>query len=580
MSTSKRGFDRRKFTTYFAGFGLAGTTLPKLLWAEVEEKGGVSKQALIGAEKIAGLEFTDAERELMLSGVEDLRKDYEKLREVPLDNSVPPALHFQPVLPGMEFHTGSLTPRASRPQLNERPDNDAELAFLPVTELGNLLRIGAVSSEELTILYLERLKKYDTELHCVITLTEERAMAMARRADRELAQGIWRGPLHGVPWGAKDLLAVRGYPTTWGAAPFKEQVIDEDATVVQRLDDAGAVLIAKLTLGALAWGDVWYAEMTRNPWNTEQGSSGSSAGPGSATAAGLVGFSIGSETWGSIVSPATRCGVSGLRPTFGRVSRHGAMALSWSMDKLGPMCRSVEDCALVCGAIQGADGLDPTAVDRDFVWDADLDVRTLRVGYLKSLFERELEFEEEDGEEERAAAREWLALDLQTLEALESLGVELIPMELPDLPVMAMSFILSAEAGAAFDELTRSGSDDELVRQIEDAWPNVFRQSRTIPAVEYIQANRARTLVMREMERVLEGLDCWVSPSFGGSNLLLTNLTGHPAVVVPNGFRSNGTPTSITFNGRLFGESQILALARTYQDATGFHRRHPERFGG
>jgi Asp-tRNA(Asn)/Glu-tRNA(Gln) amidotransferase A subunit family amidase len=563
---------------FFAGFGLAGTALPRLLWAEVEDAGGVSKEALIGAEKIAGLEFTDDERELMLSGLEDLRQNYAKVREVPLANSVPPALYFEPVLPGMYIPDRPLQARGSRPRLKERPGDDARLAFLPVTELGNLLRIGAVTSEELTNLYLDRLKHFDPELHCVITLTEERALAQARRADHELSQGIWRGPLHGVPWGAKDLLAVRGYPTTWGAAPFKDQVIDGDATVIQRLDEAGAVLVAKLTLGALAWGDVWYGEKTRNPWNIEQGSSGSSAGPGSATAAGLVGFSIGSETWGSIVSPATRCGVSGLRPTFGRVSRQGAMALSWSMDKLGPMCRSVEDCALVFGAIQGADGLDPTAVDHPFVWDANLDVRTLRVGYLRSLFERELEFAEEDTEEDRERAREWLALDLDALEVLKSLGVELAPLELPDLPVRALSFILSAEAGAAFDELTRSNRDDELVRQIERAWPNSFRQSRTIPAVEYIQANRVRTVLMREMESLLNGFDCWVSPSFGGSNLLLTNLTGHPTVVVPNGFRSDGTPTSMTFNGRLFGESEILALARAYQDATGFHRRHPEKF--
>jgi Asp-tRNA(Asn)/Glu-tRNA(Gln) amidotransferase A subunit family amidase len=579
MGDMKSGFDRRRFTAFFAGFGLAATALPRLLWAEIEEAGVISREALIGAEKIAGLEFTDDERELMLSGLDDLLEDYERIREIPIDNSVPPALHFQPVLPGMDLPAISSNARASRPTLIARPADDADLAFLPVTELGNLVRIGAVSSEELTTLYLDRLKRFDPELHCVITLTEERAMAQARRADRELAMGIWRGPLHGVPWGAKDLLAVSGYPTTWGAAPFENQVIDEDATVVRRLDEAGAVLVAKLTLGALAWGDVWYGEKTRNPWNTEQGSSGSSAGPGSATAAGLVGFSIGSETWGSIVSPSTRCGVSGLRPTFGRVSRNGAMALSWSMDKLGPMCRSVEDCALVFDAIQGSDGLDPTAVDHPWVWDSELDIRSLRVGYLKSIFERGLEFGDDDSEEDRQRARDWQALDFEALKVLESLGVELIPMELPDLPVSALSFILSAEAGAAFDELTRSGRDDELVRQIENAWPNVFRQARTIPAVEYIQANRARTLVMREMERLLDGLDCWVAPSFGGSNLLLTNLTGHPSVVVPNGFSSNGAPTSITFNGRLFGEPQILALARAYQDATGFHHRHPEQFG-
>ena len=578
MSETKGGFDRRKFSTFLASFGVAGTALPKLLWAEAEETGGVSKEALIGAEQVAGLEFTDEERELMLSGLEEQRKDYERLRELSIDNSVSPALLFDPVLPGMSLPSDPRTRRAGRPELKERPTDDSELAFLPVTELGNLLRIGAVSSEELTTLYVERLKRFDSDLHCVITLTEKRAMAQAKRADRELANGIWRGPLHGVPWGAKDLLAVRGYPTTWGAAPFKDQVIDDDAAVVKRLDEAGAVLVAKLTLGALAWGDVWYGEKTRNQWNTEQGSSGSSAGPGSATAAGLVGFSIGSETWGSIVSPSTRCGVSGLRPTFGRVSRAGAMALSWSMDKLGPMCRSVEDCALVFEAIHGADNADPTAVDHPFTWDAGLDIRSLRVGYLKSAFERELEFDDEETEEDRVRAREWHALDLATLRILESLGVELIPMELPDLPVSALSFILSAEAGAAFDELTRAGRDDELVRQIENAWPNVFRQSRTIPAVEYIQANRARTLVMREMDRILDGLDCWVTPSFGGSNLLLTNLTGHPTVVVPNGFRSDGTPTSVTFNGRLFGESQILALARAYQEATGFHHRRPEGF--
>jgi Asp-tRNA(Asn)/Glu-tRNA(Gln) amidotransferase A subunit family amidase len=579
MNVTGGGFDRRKFTAFFTGIGLAGTVLPRILWAEAEATGAVSKEALMGAESLAGLEFSDAERDQMLAGLEDLREDYARLREVTLDNSIAPALHFNPVLPGMEVPSRPLTSCASRPRLSARPADDSELAFLPVTELGNLLRTRAVSSEELTTLYLDRLRRFDPDLHCVITLTEERAMEQAQRADRELELGIWRGPLHGIPWGAKDLLAVRGYPTTWGAAPFKDQVIDEDATVVTRLDDAGAVLVAKLALGALAWGDVWYGEMTRNPWNTEQGSSGSSAGPGAATAAGLVGFSIGSETWGSIVSPATRCGVTGLRPTFGRVSRHGAMALSWSMDKLGPMCRGVEDCALVFAAIQGADGIDSTAVERPFVWDAGLDVRRLRVGYLKSAFERELEFDDDDTEEDRARAREWLEIDLAAIDALGALGVELIPIELPDLPVSALSFFLSAEAGAAFDELTRSGRDDLLVRQIENAWPNVFRQARTIPAVEYIQANRVRTLLMRNMERVLDGLDCWVAPSFGGANLLLTNLTGHPAVVVPNGFTSDSTPTSFTINGRLFGECEILALARAYQELTGFHHRHPQRFG-
>jgi Asp-tRNA(Asn)/Glu-tRNA(Gln) amidotransferase A subunit family amidase len=579
MEGTRSGWDRRRFTAALAAFGLAGTAFARRLWAEVEARGALTLEAIKGAEQLAGLEFSDAERQLMVKGLSELRDSYLAIRELPLDNSVAPALLFRTLAPAGEPPRSGSQPRRSRPSRGARPASDAELAFLPASELGNLIRGGALSSEELTVLYLERLRRFDADLECVVTLTEERALAQARRADRELAQGIWRGPLHGVPWGAKDLLAVRGYPTTWGAKPYAEQVIDEDATVVRRLDEAGAVLVAKLSLGALAWGDVWFGGMTRNPWNTEQGSSGSSAGPAAAVAAGLVGFAIGSETWGSIVSPSTRCGVTGLRPTFGRVSRHGAMALSWSMDKLGPMARGVEDCALVLEAIHGADGIDPTAESRPFVWDAELDLRGLRFGYLESLFESGPELGDDATAEDRERAREWRAIDLEALVVLRSLGVELVPMELPALPVSALSFILTAEAGAAFDELTRSGRDDLLVRQIEDAWPNVFRQARTIPAVEYIQANRVRTVVMREMERRLAGLDGWIAPSFGGDNLLLTNLTGHPAVVVPDGFRADGTPTSLSFNGRLFGEAAILVLARAFQEATGHHLRRPPRFG-
>ena len=578
MDRSGLMFARRKFLSFWASLGVAGTTFPGLLWAEMEKRGELTVASLQAAEKLAGLEFTDDERQLMLDGLEDLRNDYETLRTVALDNSISPALRFDPEMAGAEARRHRPAPRAWSPPKIERPADDDGLAFLTAAELGALIQRRQISSEELTIFYLERLRRFDPQLHCVITLTEERALAAARRADRELGQGKWRGPLHGVPWGAKDLLSVKGYPTTWGAKPFVDQVIDEDATVVTRLDKAGAVLVAKLTLGALAWGDVWFGGKTRNPWNTEQGSSGSSAGPASATAAGLVGFSIGSETWGSIVSPSTRCGVSGLRPTFGRVSRHGAMALSWSMDKLGPMCRSVEDCGLVMGAIHGADGLDPTTVDRPYASSTGLDLRSLRFGYLRSDFGRELEFDDDDDESARQRAQEWRKHDLESVETLRSLGVELIPLELPDIPVGALSFILSAEAAAAFDELTRSGGDDLLVRQIENAWPNVFRQARTIPAVEYIQANRVRTVLMQEMEKLLAGFDGWLAPSFAGDNLLLTNLTGHPSVVLPNGFCSDGTPTSFTVNGRLFGETEILAVAHAYQTATGFHRRRPGGF--
>jgi Asp-tRNA(Asn)/Glu-tRNA(Gln) amidotransferase A subunit family amidase len=535
-------------------------------------------EAMIGqAEWIAGIELTDDERKLMLEGVNELLQEFAELREVPLDNSVPPALLFE-VRPGA-------APRAFRASgrvrpidaaAGTRPAADDDLAFLPVTQLGALLRTRQISSEELTRLYLDRLKRHDPTLRCVISLTEERALGQARRADLELSRGAYRGPLHGVPWGAKDLLAVPGYRTTWGARPYEEQVLAEEATVARRLDEAGAVLVAKLTLGALAWGDEWYGGQTKNPWNVEQGSSGSSAGSAAATAAGLVGFAIGSETWGSIVSPCTRCGATGLRPTFGRVSRHGAMALSWSMDKLGPITRSVEDCALVFSAIEGRDGLDPTAVSRPFRWPAARDVRALRIGYLKETFDRDPAEEIED-EEDRERAIEFHAHELRTLETLRGMGLELQPISLPDrYPISPLSLILTAEASTAFDDLTRSGRDDLLRRQVEMAWPNVLRQGQLIPAVEYLRANRIRALLMRQMEELLEGIDVYVSPSFAGDNLLLTNLTGHPCVVLPNGFRtSDGTPTSITFIGRPFGETDLLAVAHSYQQATDYHLQRP-----
>jgi Asp-tRNA(Asn)/Glu-tRNA(Gln) amidotransferase A subunit family amidase len=564
---SPSGLDRRRFLTLLsalgvsAAAGVAGADDPPA-------KDAITPQQLAEAERVTGLAFTEPERDLMMKGLNDLREDYRKIREFHLDNSVPPAIRFDPVLPGTRFE-GESRFRLSAGAAVPAPASPEEMAFLPVTGLGRLLRERKVTSVELTRMYLARLRKLDPILHAVVSYTEERAMEAADRADRELAAGKDRGPLHGIPWGAKDLLAARGAKTTWGSVPFKEQVIDMDATVVERLDKAGAVLIAKTTLGELAWGDVWFGGMTRNPWNPEQGSSGSSAGSASATSAGALGFAIGSETLGSIVSPCTRTGATGLRPTFGRVSRHGAMALSWSMDKLGPICRSVEDCAAVFQAIHGPDGHDATVVDAPFQWDPDLDVRRLRVGYVKSIFDEKPQEGSEEGH----------AFDLATLEELRKMGVKLVPIELPSLPIDALSLILTAEAAAAFDELTRSGKDDLLVRQIEQAWPNTFRQGQTIPAVAYIQANRIRTLAMQEMARILADLDVYVSPSFGGINLLLTNLTGHPSVVLPNGFRKNGTPTSITFLGKPFGEGPALALAKAYQDATGFHLKHPKLDG-
>jgi Asp-tRNA(Asn)/Glu-tRNA(Gln) amidotransferase A subunit family amidase len=559
--------------------GIGSATFLRALASVSEGSAEITGEMIRQAEWIAGLEFTDAERELMLEDMNEFQENLAELRSFPLGNEVPPALYFEPV-PGDRWDVG---PNAKRKDLTPsetaaiRPDTPEDLAFATVSELSVLLRTGRVTSVELTRLYLERLEEYDPLLHCVITMTGDLALEQAESADREISAGRYRGPLHGVPWGAKDLLAVPGYRTTWGAKPFEDQVRPETATVAARLREAGAPLLAKLSVGALAWGDVWFEEMTRNPWNPEQGSSGSSAGSAAATAAGLVGFAVGTETYGSIVSPCTRCGTTGLRPTFGRVSRHGVMALSWSMDKIGPIARSVEDCALVFGAIHGADGLDPTAVDRPFVWPPRRDPRALRVGYVKSLFEEDRAADVED-ESEKAALREWQEHDLATLEALRGIGIEPAPVELPDgFPVNALLLTLTAEAATAFDELTRSGKDDLLVRQIRHAWPNVFRQGQLIPAVEYIRASRVRTVLMQAMERWTAEVDVWVSPSYGGSNLLLTNLTGHPAVVVPNGFRSSdGTPTSITFMAGLYREEDALSVAHAYQQAAGFHLRRPD----
>lgn len=385
-------------------------------------------------------------------------------------------------------------------------------------------------------------------------------MEQAHRADREIAAGKYRGPLHGIPYGAKDLLATRGIRTTWGSVPFKEQMFTENATVISRLADAGAVLVAKLTMGELAWGDVWFGGMTRNPWNREQGSSGSSAGSASATAAGLVPFAIGTETYGSIVSPSTRCGTTGLRPGFGRVSRTGAMALSWSMDKIGPICRTVEDCALVFNAIYGPDGLDQSVIDAPFNYAPLISLTGVRIGYVKADFD---------------SARNERTQNDDVFAALGQAGATLVPIELPRYPLEDMSIILSAEAGAAFDELTRDGRDDVMVRQIKNAWPNVFRLSRFIPAVEYIQANRHRYRLIQDMQKLMGLVDAYIAPSLVGDNLLLTNLTGHPCVVLPNGFSPEGTPTSITFTGRLLDEGRLLAIAKVYQDSRTHHLKHP-----
>jgi Asp-tRNA(Asn)/Glu-tRNA(Gln) amidotransferase A subunit family amidase len=514
------------------------------------------------ASRILGLSFTRAERDSMVDNLIDQRRDFETIRTVKLTNDVAPALHFNPLPTGFVLPTGASSFRASAPGQVRMPTNRNELAFYTVAQLGDLIRTRQITSEALTQFFLARLKTYGPTLFNVVTLTEELALQQARRADTEIKAGKYRGPLHGIPYGAKDLLARRGYKTTWGSVPYKDQVLDYDATVIRRLEDAGAVLCAKLAMGELAMGDVWFGGKSRNPWKSEMGSSGSSAGSGSAVAAGLLPFAIGTETLGSIVSPSTVCGVTGLRPTFGRVSRHGAMALSWSMDKIGPMTRSVEDCALVFNAIQGPDNLDLTVMNVPFRYAPLPSLKGVRIGVVQKAF---------DGEYATKAN------DKETLDMLQKLGATLVPIDLPAFRYGALTFIIGVEGAAAFDELTRSGRDSLMVRQLKSAWPNEFRSSRFIPAVEYLQANRIRTQLINQMHDVLKKaqVDVYISPTYAGGNLTLTNLTGHPCVVLPNGFNAQQMPTSITINGQLFAEGAILAVAKAYQDATNWHQKHP-----
>ena len=628
--------NRRGFLNACAVAGIASPLFPGVLFTlavQAQEPAATdqSKQPVITPEMIdqagiiAGIgPFTAEQKQMMIDGLVDQNGSIKAIRKLELPNSVQPAYAFHP-LPAARLA------EPAKPCVEQKksvwlgkpgewissvpgtPVRVEELAFATISELADQLRVGNVTSLALTQMYLARLKRYDPKLHFVITLTEERAIAQAKRADEEIAAGNYRGPLHGIPWGAKDLLAVKGYPTTWGAGGFEKQTFDEDATVVQRLDAAGAVLVAKLTLGALAMGDKWFGGRTRNPWNPSQGSSGSSAGPGSAVAAGCVGFAIGSETLGSISSPSTRCGVTGLRPTFGLVPRTGAMALSWTMDKLGPMCRSVNDAALVLAAIAGADGKDLSAAPIQFNPDPSLDWHKLRIGYLKSEFDPlpPLKLEEakpgESAEDKKKreernafqkaarARREYdRRYDQAALDKLRAMGVDLIPVELPKLPWGAMVPLLGAEAAAAFDELTLTGRDALLTEQGSEDWPNAFRTARFYPAVDYIQANRARLLGVQQMSALFEKVDIIATPT-ADEQLVATNLSGHPALILPNGLRGDdapkppaiddgdhddiggpGTPVSFTFLAGHYQEAKLVAFAAAYQEATGFNKLHPK----
>ncbi len=582
--------NRRRFFSALTSAFAAGAAAPALAQAPAAAPQSIDRLRLDAAESIFGVDFTEAEEQMALNSVNRNLRSFEELRKlnVPLDTE--PAITFRPYLPGKK-PTGKATPgarlRVTRPAIptNLTPE---QIAFLPVTALATLIESKRITSTELTKLYLDRLKKHGDTLKCVVTLTEELALTQAAAADAEIKAGKYRGPLHGIPWGAKDLLATKGIKTTWGATPYKDQVIDLDATVVERLREAGAVLVAKLSMGALAQGGVWFGGSTRNPWNTERSSSGSSAGPGAATAAGLVGFAIGTETLGSIISPSVTNGVTGLRPTYGRVSRYGAMALSWTMDKIGPMCRSVEDCVLVLNAIYGADGRDDTVTDAPFDWNGissappsggaagtpALPLAALRVGFIQREFENASTLNNPtEAQKQTAAARQAMYRD--ALEVFRQAGAKLEPIAMPDFPAGAIGFVLSAEAAAAFDDLTRNKEQlATLTAQSPGDWPNTFRSSRFIPAVEYIRAMRARRLLMQEMDRLMTQFDVFLSVAPGTSSLQVTNLTGHPAIALKCGFIDN-MPQSIMVTGRLYDEATVCRVALAYEQATEWHKRHP-----
>jgi Asp-tRNA(Asn)/Glu-tRNA(Gln) amidotransferase A subunit family amidase len=526
-----------------------------------------TKSDLQGAVRLFDLEFSSQELDTLHSDVLDNLANYKAMHQLSLNNNVPLSLWQNPALPGMKFELKQ-RPLVWPKSITKLPARKTDLAFYSIGQLAYLIKSKQITSLDLTRFFIERIKKYGDTLQCVVSLQEEIALDQARQADREITAGKYRGLLHGIPYGLKDLFAIKGTKTTWGAAPFKDQRIEEDAYVYQRLRDAGAVLVAKFSLGALAMGDYWFGGRTKNPWNLKYGSSGSSAGSASATVAGLVPFAIGTETWGSIISPATICGATGLRPTFGSVSRSGAMALSYSLDKIGPICRSANDAAIVFSYIHGTDGQDLAAVNRPFNYDANRSVKGMKIGYAKNYFDKIKD----------TTRNEWKVIQL-----LKKQGIQVIPVDFPDstaYPFNMMDIVIAAECGAQFDELTRNNIDDLLTRQTKSDWPNQFRTSRFVPAVEYINAQRHRYLLMQKVNAVVSQFDAIICPSRGGGNQsAITNLTGHPVVCVPNGFDSKtNLPTGISFVGRLYDEGTILRIATYYQDLTRFEEVHPKQF--
>jgi Asp-tRNA(Asn)/Glu-tRNA(Gln) amidotransferase A subunit family amidase len=527
----------------------------------------ITKEDIPIAAKFFDLAFTQQEIDSMYGGLRSNLQVVKRMHGYSLDNSVPMSLWQTPVLAGMQFETKQRPIKWDIPSNVQLPENRNDLAFYSLLQLASLVKHKKITSVDLTQFFIERLEKYNDSLAAVISITKDIAMQQAKQADAEISKGNYKGPLHGIPYGLKDLFAVKGTKTTWGAEPYKAQVIETDAFVYQKLKDAGAVLVAKFTLGALAMGDRWYGGRTNNPWNLRFGSSGSSAGSASATVAGLVPFAIGTETLGSIISPSHTCGATGLRPTFGRISRTGAMALSWSLDKIGPICRSAEDAAVVFAHIHGTDGQDGSAVNMPFNYDPKTDIKKLRIAYAKNYFDR---------------IRDTTRSEWKVLQDFKKMGVELTPVVFPDSGVYnfgMVGIILASEASAAFDEFTRKNIDDEMTWQNRGDWPNYFRTARFYSAVDYINANRHRHLLMQQVRKVFDEYDVIITPTYAGSQLAITNLTGHPAICLPTGFNpQNNLPLSITFLGKLYGEANLLAVAKAYQLATGYDDVHPPAF--
>ena len=582
---------RRRFLCFFSGAGLGGTLLPGVLWSQLQQNEAapqtITPEMLRDALAVSGLSFSDDDQKAMLQGVNRNLTSYEDIRKIHIPNDVSPPFYFSPITPGMKVNRTRQPFRFSTPRVH-RPANLEDVAFWPITQLSQLIRTRQVTSVELTQMYLTRLHKYNDKLNCVVTFLDDLALAQAKQADAEIASGKHRGPLHGIPWGAKDIIAVKGYKTTWGSGAYKDQVIDTDASVIEMMRDAGAVLLAKLASGELASGDRWFGGQTKNPWNLAEGSSGSSAGPGSATAAGLVAFGIGSETSGSILSPSARCGCTGLRPTFGRVSRYGVMALSWTQDRLGPLCRYSEDCAVVMSVIARPDGRDLSVSEIPFNWNSRFDIKKLRVGYLADAFEETKDPVAKKNEQ-------------SAIEQVKALGFQLIPVKVPEGVPDSGSF--GVESAVFFDELVRSGRD-KMMTSPERA--NGFRASRLIPAVEYLQSQRARAMMMAKLAEATADVDVYLVPANSGGggggrggragaagaatpapnpqarvqtatgrHFNMANIAGYPAISAPNGFAESGSPTAITFYGRPFAETEILALAKAWQDVSKIHLKHP-----